>query len=76
MLWVESITRAMLSGRSQAGIQPSLICFSLKGLDVMISRDRLTGAGLGRDFHKAIAIRLARMKLFSYPTFDLSRRPE
>ena len=49
---------------SRTLIQPSHIRFALKRLDVTISVERLTGAGLGRDVHKPIAIRFAHETVF------------
>jgi hypothetical protein len=75
-LWIESITHATVSVGIRARIQPSNICFALKGLGVIISYDCLTGAGLWRDVHKPIAIRLAHMKMLFWPTLDLCRGPK
>jgi hypothetical protein len=58
------MTHAKLRGRIQTLIQPSHIRFALKGLDVTISVKRLTGADLGRDVRKLIAIRFAHRAVF------------
>jgi hypothetical protein len=43
-LWIASITHATVSVGIRARIQPSNICFALKGLGVIISYDCLTDA--------------------------------
>jgi len=58
------MAHARLCGRIQSLIQPSHIRFALKRLDVTISVERLADAGLGRDVHKPIAIRFARVTVF------------
>jgi hypothetical protein len=58
------MAHAKLCGRIQTLIQPSHIRFALKRLDVTISAERLTGAGLWGDVHKPIAIRFAPETFF------------
>jgi hypothetical protein len=48
----------------QTLIEPLHIRFAFKRLDVNISDERLTGAGLGRDVHKPKAIRFAQETVF------------
>jgi hypothetical protein len=58
------MAHAKLCGRIQTLLRTSHIRFALKQLDVTISHERLTGAGLARDVHDEIAIRFAHETVF------------
>ena len=58
------MAHAKLSGRIQTLIQAIHIRLAFKLLDVAMSVERLTGAGLGWDVRKPIAIRFAHETVF------------
>ena len=58
------MAHAKLCGRIQALIQAIHIRLPFKQLDVAMSVERLTGAGLGRDVRKPMAIRFAHETVF------------